>query len=308
MFSEIFSSGAAKAFADLMTGTVPQLVVSGGVMGFIYALIALGFQITYATSKTSNFGQGSIVMLGGLAASWLAPKIGYWAALPAVLAACAVAGIVVERLCVAPALRREGQGKSLWVVATIAFGMIAMTAMELVFGRDEKAVQSPLPDEAFMMGPVAILPHEIFIVAVSLAAVAALAYFAKTRWGKAFEAVSTDRDAAAMQGIPAHLVVALSYAISAMLAGLAGWAVSPITGAGPTLEMLGVKGFAAAVVGSMSSARGALISGVLMGVAESLTAYFISSGYKALPALAACALVIVFKPTGLFGRATIKKV
>ena len=282
-----------------------QIVVSGSVMGLIYALIALGFQVTYATSKTANFGQGAIVMLGGLATAWLTPRVGYWAALPAVVGLCALSGLLVERVCVAPALRRNSSG---WVVATIAFGIIATGAMELAFGRDELAVASPLPEDPLALGSLAVLPHEILVAAVAIGAALLLGAFGATRWGKAFEAVSTDKEAAAMQGIPAHLVVALSFAMSAAMAGVAGWAVSPITGAGPTLEMLGVKGFCAAVVGSMSSARGALLSGVLIGVAESLTAFWLPSGLRPVPALIACALVIAFKPTGLFGKARITKV
>lgn len=282
-----------------------QLIASGTVMGLIYALIALGFQVTYATSKTANFGQGAIVMLGGLATAVLAPKVGYWGALPAVIGVCAIAGLLVERVCVAPALRRNSSG---WVVATIAFGIIATGAMELVFGRDELAVSSPLSEDPLNFGSFAVLPHELLVAAVAIGGALLLGAFSATRWGKAFEAVSTDKDAAAMQGIPSHLVVAFSFAISAVMAGLAGWAVSPITGAGPTLEMLGVKGFCAAVVGSMSSARGALISGVLIGIAESLTAFWLPSGLRPVPALLACALVIAFKPTGLFGKARITKV
>jgi branched-chain amino acid transport system permease protein len=274
-------------------------------MGLIYALIAFGFQITYSTSKTANFGQGALVMLGGFVSAWLTPKFGYWLALPAAIAICAAAGLLIERVAVAPALRR---GTNAWVVATMALGIMAMGAQEILFGRDELAVASPLPDAPIMLGSVAALPHELLVAGVCVAAAAALALFAKSRWGRAFEAVSTDKDAAAMQGIPSHLIVAASYAISAALGGIAGWAVSPITGAGPTLEMLGVKGFCAAVVGSMSSAGGALASGLVIGMSESLAAYFIPSGYRALPALLMCALVLAFKPTGLFGKARNTKV
>lgn len=285
---------------------IAQLVASGAVMGLIYALIAFGFQLTYATSKTANFGQGAIVMGGGLIAAWLAPKIGFFWALPAILIIGALAGILVERICIAPALGQSSN--TAWVVSTIAFGIISMGVLEIIFGKDELAVPTPFSEDPINLRWFAILPHEIFVLVLCFVVMGVLELFSKSRMGKAFEAVATDKDAASLQGIPAFLIVGLSYAISASLGGLAGWAVSPLTGAGPTLEMLGVKGFAAAVVGSLQSSRGALIAGLLIGISESLAAFWLPSGFRAMPALVACALVIAFKPTGLFGAATIKKV
>jgi len=282
-----------------------QLLLSGGIMGLIYSLIALGFQISYSTSKTSNFGQGAVVMLGGFIAAVLTPQVGYWWALPGGMVICGAAGVIVERLAVAPALSRKTTD---WVVATIALGLIFEGAQETIFGRDELAVQSPLSDEPLMLGSVALLPQELLIAVVCVMTVVVLTIFYKGRWGKAFEAVSTDKDAAAMQGIPAHLIVVASYVISSSIAGLAGWAVSPITGAGPTLALLGIKGFCVAVTAGMNSSKGALITGLVFGMTESLTAYLIPSGYRSLPVFLACALVLMFKPTGLFGKARNKKV
>jgi len=282
-----------------------QLLLSGGIMGLMYALIALGFQISYSTCKTCNFGQGAVVMLGGFLAAVITPKIGYWWALPVILFICGAAGVIVERLAVAPGLRRKTTD---WVVATIALGLILEGAQEIVFGRDELVVQSPFPDDPLMIGSVALLPQEVLIAVVCVISVVGLTIFYKGRWGKAFEAVSIDKDAAAMQGVPAHLIVVASYVISCAMAGLAGWAVSPITGAGPTLALLGIKGFCVAVTAGMNSSRGALFTGLAFGMIESLTAYLIPSGYRSLPVFLACALVLMFKPTGLFGKARNKKV
>lgn len=282
-----------------------QIVLSGAVMGMIYALIAFGFQLTYSTSKTANFSQGAIVMLGGLVTAVVAPLHGYWAALPAAVAACALSGILVERIGVNPALKR---GTNAWIVATIALGIVGVGAMELVFGRDELTVHTPLSETPIRIWGASVMPHDLLVAGIACAVAVALHLFAKSGLGKAFEAVSTDKDAAAMQGIPTHLIVIGSYALSAALAGLGGWAVAPLTGAGPTLEMFGYKAFCAAVVGSMSSPRGAFIVGLSVGIIESLTAYFFASGLRPIPALLACILVIAFKPTGLFGKARITKV
>ncbi|MES2207245.1 MAG: branched-chain amino acid ABC transporter permease [Pseudomonadota bacterium] len=286
---------------------IGQIIVSGILTGLLYALIAFGFQLTYATSKTANFGQGSLVMLGGLLTAIIAPKFGYIAALPVIMIACAVLGVMINYLCIRPSLRNTESANS-WIVATIAFGIILIGAQEMIFGKNELSIATPFSEDPLSFGNINILPHEGFIALLVLTITFLLDRFYHSRWGKAFEAVSYDRYAAQLQGIPAEKIILGSYIASSILAGIAGWAVSPITGAGITLEMLGIKSFCAAVVGSLSSTRGALLAGALIGVLENLAAFLLPSGFRALPALILCALVITFRPTGLFGKATINKV
>jgi branched-chain amino acid transport system permease protein len=284
-----------------------QVIVSGLFTGLLYALIAFGFQLTYATSKTANFGQGSIVMLGGLLAAILTRHWNYFIALPVIVLVCASIGILVERLCIAPSLKEKEQS-SAWIVSTIALGIAFNGLEEIIFGTDELAVASPFPDTPWTVLGIRVLPHEIFIGSLVLICTFLLTQFYRSKLGKSFEAVACDRYAAELQGIPADRIVLISYVLSSALAGLAGWALAPITGAGIALDLLGIKSFCAAVVGSLSSTRGALLAGILIGILENLTVLYIPSGYRTLPALLLCAFVITFRPTGLFGQATIKKV
>lgn len=286
---------------------ITQIILSGALTGLLYALIAFGFQLTYATSKTANFGQGALVMLGGLISALITPLYGYWIALPVVLITCATVGFITEYLCIKPSLSNPETNSS-WIVSTIALGMMLIGAQELFFGTDELAVATPLPDQPWSFHGIYTMPHELFIAVIVILITLGLELFYRSRYGKTFEAVAQDTYAAELQGIHAEHIVLGSYIVSSMLAGLAGWMISPITGAGLALDLLGIKGFCAAVVGSLSSSRGALLAGVLIGVIENLTVLVLPSGYRALPPLILCALIITFRPTGLFGTTLIKKV
>lgn len=282
-----------------------QILISGAINGLIRALIAFGFQISYSTSKTANFGHGAVVMLGGLVTATVAPKVGYWLALPAAMVVCALAGAVVERVAISPYLKNNSTS---WITATVGFGLFLKGLCDYIFGKDEMSVQTPLSEDPISLGSASIMPHEVLAVAVTLAAAIALALFAKSRIGKAMEAVSVNKEAAQLQGIPAGAIVTGSFMASSALAGVAGWVLSPITGAGPSLELLGVLGFSAAVTAGMDSPRGAFFVALGMGVLESLTAYYLPSGFRTFPTLIVCALIIAFRPTGLFGKQRIKKV
>ena len=128
-------------------------------------------------------------------------------------------------------------------------------------------------------------------------------------YGKAVVATANDRDAAGLMGINTRLVITFSYALSSMAAAFAGVLVAPITLTGATMgAVLGLKAFAVAIIGGLSSGVGVVVGGVILGVTENLTGYYISTGYKDVPGLVLLLLVLTFKPSGLFGSAAIKKV
>ena len=285
-----------------------QLVVSGIALGMIYAAIAFGYQLTFATSKTLNFGQGEALALGALFGLTLVPFTGYWLMLPLVLVFGLGLGVVVERLGVRPAVAIKSEYG--WIMATIALGIIFRNVAENIWGRDDMRFPSPLPEASLEFGGVRVLPMELMIVGGALLMMAAVELFnRKSIWGKAVVATSNDIDAAGLMGINTRRVITLSYAISAMTAAFAGVLVAPITTTGATMgAVLALKAFAVAIIGGLESGLGVIVGGLILGIVEKLTGFYISTGYQDVPGLLLLLLVLGIKPVGLFGKAVIKKV
>ena len=285
-----------------------QLLVSGIAVGMIYGVIAFGYQLTFATSKTLNFGQGEALMIGALVGLTVASFVGYWLMLPVVLLFGMAQGSVVEWLGVRRAIQMKSE--SGWIMATIAIGIILKNVAENVWGRDDLKFPSPLPETPINMGGVRILPMEIVIVFGALALMLAVEWFNRRNiFGKAVVATSNDRDAAGLMGINTKQVITFSYALSSMTAAFAGVLVAPVTLTGATMgAVLGLKAFAVAIIGGLSSGFGVIVGGLILGITETMTGFYLSTGYKDVPGLVLLLLVLSFKPSGLFGKRSIKKV
>ena len=285
-----------------------QLVVSGIAVGMIYGVIAFGYQLTFATSKTLNFGQGEALMLGSLVGLTATYFVGYWAMLPIVLVFGLAQGAVVEWLGVRQAIKMKSE--SGWIMATIALGIIFKNLAENIWGRDDLKFPSPLPEEAIDIMGVRVQPMEIAIVLGALLLMGAVELFnRRSIFGKAVVATANDRDAAGLMGINTSQVITFSYALSSMTAAFAGVLIAPITLTGPRLgAVLGLKAFAVAIIGGLNSGFGVIVGGLILGVTETLTGFYLSTGYKDVPGLVLLLLVLSFKPSGLFGKKTIKKV
>ncbi len=274
----------------------------------IYGVIAFGYQLTFATSKTLNFGQGEALMLGSLVGWTVVAYTGYWLMLPVVLAFGLVQGAVVERLGVRQAIKTKSE--SGWIMATIALGIIFRNLAENIWGRDALKFPSPLPETPIALGGVSVLPMEIAIVVGAILMMAAVELFnRRSIYGKAVVATANDRDAAGLMGINTSRVITFSYALSSLAAAFAGVLIAPVTSTGAAMGgALGLKAFAVAIIGGLSSGVGVVVGGLILGITENLTGYYISTGYKDVPGLVLLLLVLSFRPAGLFGRATIKKV
>ena len=294
-----------------------QLLVSGITVGMIYGVIAFGYQLTFSTSKTLNFGQGEALMVGALVGLTtvnflIGQSLGtFWAyllMLPVVLVFGMMQGAVIEFLGVRQAIRTKSEAG--WIMATIALGIIIKNLAENIWGRDALKFPSPLPEAALQIGPARIQPMEIAIVIGAILLMLAVELFnRRSIYGKAVVATANDRDAAGLMGINTKLVITFSYALSSMAAAFAGVLVAPITLTGATMgAVLGLKAFAVAIIGCLSSGMGVVVGGLILGITETLTGYYISTGYKDVPGLVLLLLVLSLKPSGLFGKATIKKV
>jgi branched-chain amino acid transport system permease protein len=285
-----------------------QLIVSGIALGMIYALIAFGYQLTFATSSTLNFGQGEALMLGALVGLTLVGHMNYWLMIPLVLVFGALQGIFVERVGVRPALKSKSEVG--WIMTTISLAIIFKNVAENIWGRDDLTFPSPLPTAPMQFYGIRVLPMEILVVVGALAIMLAVEIFnRKSIYGKAVVATSNDRDAAGLMGINTGVVITFSYALSSMTAAFAGVLVAPLTLTGATMGVvLGLKAFAVAIIGGLNSGMGVIVGGLLLGIAETTTGYYISTGYKDVPGLVLLLLVLAIKPAGMFGKSVIKKV
>jgi branched-chain amino acid transport system permease protein len=294
-----------------------QLIVSGISVGMIYGIIAFGYQLTFATSKTLNFGQGEALAVGALVGlsvinfligQSLGSFTAYLIMLPVVFAFGLLQGTVVEFLGVRQAIRTKSEAG--WIMATIALGIIFRNLAENIWGRDALRFPSPLPEAALIIGPVRVQPMEIAIVLGAVALMVAVEVFNRTSiYGKAVVATANDRDAAGLMGINTRIVITFSYALSSLSAAFAGVLVAPVTLTGAAMgAVLGLKAFAVAIIGGLSSGIGVVVGGLILGITETLTGYYISTGYKDVPGLVLLLLVLSIKPSGLFGKAAIKKV
>ncbi len=294
-----------------------QLIVSGISVGMIYGVIAFGYQLTFATSRTLNFGQGEALMVGALVGLTVINFLigmnfgtfgAYLVMIPFVLAFGAFQGSVVEWLGVRQSLKVKSEAG--WIMATIAIGIIVKNLSENIWGRDALKFPSPLPEASLSISDVRIQPMEIAIVIGAIILMVAVELFNRySIYGKAVVATSNDRDAAGLMGINTHRVITLSYALSSMSAAFAGVLVAPVTLTGATMgAVLGLKAFSVAIIGGLSSGVGVVVGGLILGITETLTGYYISTGYKDVPGLVLLLIVLSIKPAGLFGKTAIKKV
>ena len=286
-----------------------QLVFSGIALGMIYAVIAFGYQLTFATSDTLNFGQGEALMLGALVGLTLVGLgLRYLLALPIVALFGIAQGVVVERIGVRPALRIKSDFG--WIMSTIALGIIFRNAAENIWGRDDLKFPSPLPEAPLRLLGANVLPMEILVVLGALSMMLAVELFnRRTIHGKAVVATFNDREAARLMGIDTGRVITLSYALSSLTAAIAGMLVAPLTLTGATMgAVLGLKAFAVAIIGGLTSGLGIVVGGIILGVAETATGFYLSTGYKDVPGLVLLLAVLAVRPQGLFGKRLIRKV
>jgi branched-chain amino acid transport system permease protein len=287
---------------------VVQIAVSGALMGLVYALIAYGFQLTYATSKSLNFGQGELVMVSAFVSlTLLGTGLPYAVVVPLGILFGAGLGIVVERAAVRLALQQKTEG---WILLTIIVGLFLVSFAENVWGRDDRPFPTPIPADPIKILGVDVTWLEISVAVGVLAIMALIEVFKRrTLLGKAFEAVSADRDAAELMGISATRTVTLSYALSGAVAAVAGILVSPITTVGPTMAAgLVLKAFSVAVVAGLESGFGVVLVGLVLGALEGLASLYVGSGWRETPGLLLLILALAVRPTGLFGKAIIRKV
>ena len=288
------------------------LLLAGISVGSVYGLIAIGLNLTFWTTKTMNFGQGSVMMLCAIltaslvAAGWL-----HALAALAALSVIVVLMVFTETFTVRPALKIEGSMG--WAVSTLGVGITLQGIAALWFGSQALA----FPDMIFSaidtieVGGVFVSLQYLAVMVLALLLVVAFELLVRgTVWGRAMRAVSMDADLASVIGIPVRAIVLGSYIASGLLAGISGILVAQIGGTvDPAFGFeLVILGFVAAVLGGMGSTSGALVGGMVLGVLQQMVGGYVSTAAQHGMAFALLVVILVVRPQGLFGQKEIVKV
>lgn len=285
-----------------------QYLVSGLTVGATYGLTALGFTIIFNTTGLINFAQGEFVMLGGMFAVSFA-HLGLPVGLAVVLAALAttVVGAVMERLTIRPV---AGAPAINLVIITIGVSILIRGLAMLAWGKDTFALPAFSGEVPILFLGAAMQPQSLWVLALTLSLLAGLRFFfSHTMYGKGMLACSFDRRAAYLVGISVERMVLLSFMIAALVGATGGAILAPLTMTAYDVGiLLGLKGFAACILGGLGNPFGAAAGGLILGVLESLGAGYLSSAYKNAFTFIILLLFLFVRPTGLFGRSSGERV
>ena len=278
-------------------------LVSGFGLGSLYGLIALGFTLTFAVSATVNFAQGSSLMLGAVVCHALVVGAGWPFALgaAAALAACALWGLVVERVAVRPFASR---GSNAWLMAPVALGIVLDNLALATFGKEPRALPSALADDPWVVGDAGIFPLQLVIPAVALA-LALLVHLGLTRTplGLRLRAAVDNPDAARLMGVDVTRLVALTYAAAAVFAGISGILVAPLLNVSADMGTLfGIKAFAVAILGGLTNPWGVVAAGLAYGLVEACATTWLGSSSTQIVTFSAVIAALAVAPSGLFAR------
>ena len=260
-----------------------QFVAGGLTAGAVYALVALGFSIVYHASRAINFAQGEFVMIGGMGAvSLVALGLPLWAAVPLAVAGAMLVGLLVQRLALEPAQAGGQADVVTLIIITIGVALFLRGLAQLVWDKGIHSLPAFTGSEPMHLGGATVMPQSLWVLGGSAVAVLALGwFFNRTLLGKAMRATAINPLAARLMGISTRGVMRLSFVLAAALGALGGVLTAPITLTSYDVGvMLGLKGFAAAMLGGLGSFGGAVAGGLLLGLIEGLGAGFVSSAYK----------------------------
>ncbi len=293
-----------------------QAVVSGLTIGAIYALVAVGYNVVYASTQVFNLAQGMLVMVGVMMAYEFRELMG-WQTVAAIAAAVVIAGlanIAVERICVAPLGRtRGGSQRHLALpafVTTLGASIVILDIFEIIFGSETLPFQPYFSARAFHVQGVTISRQQLFMIACALVIVLVYHVFAKyTRWGLGLSAMAQNPEGAALRGVPVAGARIVAFGLAGVISGLAGMAIAPITYADTTLGFnYALKGFVAMAIGGFGSTTGALVGGAALGLTEAMLVTYGNDQYRIYASLALLLIIFTVRPRGILGRQTIRTV
>jgi branched-chain amino acid transport system permease protein len=289
-----------------------QQLVNGLQLGFVYALIALGYTMVYGIIRLINFAHGDIFMVGAYLGYY---GIAYFhlpfpVALACAMVGCALCGITIEKLAYRP-LRRAPRIAALITAIGVSFFIEYFTSLKFVFGPNYLAFPRPFTVTTYTIGGISFSTIQIIVFSVAIILLIVLNYLIqKTKIGMAMRAVSFDPQTASLMGINVDSVISFTFGIGSALAaaggvlyGIAYPQINPFMGVMP-----GLKAFVAAVLGGIGSIPGAMLGAVIMGVVETMSSAFVSSTLRDAISFSILILVLVLKPTGIMGKIGTEKV
>jgi branched-chain amino acid transport system permease protein len=283
-----------------------QTIIGGVSLGAIYALVAMGFSLVYRTMGLVNFAHGNVVMVGAYIAStfFMSAKLPFALAMVVAIVVTGIVGVVIERV-----LRPlENKDFDLMLIGTIGFGIVLEALAILIWGATGRAVPSPVPAAPLDIGGIRIRTYDLVVLGIAAAAMLLLVLFLqRTKRGAAMQAVAMDHEAATAVGIHVGRSNAIAFVIGAGLAALAGGLVGPMLYVSPSMGgALGIKGFAGAILGGFGSIPGAIVGGLAIGVLDSFAAGHFQ-GYSELVTFLVFTVIIMIRPTGVFGERTVNR-
>lgn len=282
-----------------------QIIIAGVTVGFVYALVALSFAPSYASSRVINFGQGELVMLGAMLGAVLIGGHGWThiVALPVILLVVAAVNGLMYVAMIRP-LRLRGASLIIIIVGTLAGGELIRVAVSFAFGLDPRAFPAPFDGPPFrILGTV--ISRQFIVVVLGVVVVLALVWllYARSLVGLTVRATAEQRATASLIGIDVERLTAGTFLVSGALAGLAGFLYGPLANANPTSGFqFALWGFTALIVGGVGSWVGPVIAGVGFGVLEKLMGYWFGDGYSLVVSLAVLLLFLYVRPQGILGR------
>ena len=289
---------------------VLQLLISGIAQGCIYGLIALGFVLIYKATETVSFAQGELMMLGAFGGLAGMTMLGFpfWLAILSSILAMAVFGVLLERAVIRPIL---GQPAFSIVMLTIGIGYVARGLITMIpgIGTETHTLPVPYKDQIWKVGGLVLNVEQMAVIGVTAVLCALLfALFRYSKLGIAMQASSQNQLAAYYMGIPVKRLNGIAWGLAAAVAAVAGLLLAPITFVHANMGFIGLKAFPAAVVGGFGSLPGAIVGGLIIGVIESLSGFYLPDGFKDIAAYVVVLIMLMVKPNGLFGENLRKKV
>jgi branched-chain amino acid transport system permease protein len=285
-----------------------QLLISGISQGCVYGLIALGFVLIYKATEMVNFAQGDMMMLGAFVAItfvhlWGLPFI---VGIIGAMVVMALVGAVIERLLLRPMI---GEPHFAVLMLTIGLGFMLRALAGAVWGSSPRPLVTPYSGRVWQVGDLVIGFETIAIVIGTAVLCGALyAFFRFSRLGVAMQAASQNQLAAYYVGIPVKRIYALVWALSAVIATVAGVLTAPVSLVDPLLGFIGIKAFAAAIVGGFGSLPGAVVGGLVVGLAEQFAGLYLPPGFADMTAYVILLVMLIVRPQGLFASMQRKKV
>ena len=282
--------------------------MSGISQGCVYGLIALGFVLIYKATEMVNFAQGDLMMLGAFFAyTYLnLMELHFLIALPATIFTMAILGALTERVMIRPMI---GEPHFSVLMLTIGLGFILRAAAGAIWGNEPRSLDLPYAGGVIDLNGL-IIGYENLVIVVGTALLCTLLFlfFRFTRLGIAMQAASQNQLAAFYVGIPVKRIYSLVWAISAGISAVAGILVAPVSLIDPLIGFIGIKAFAAAIVGGFGSLPGAIVGGLIIGIVEQFAGLYLPTGFSDVSAYVILLVMLLIRPEGIFATMQQKKV